>query len=149
MNAAQFRKTFFDRAGIEKQLDAGVKRALSRFGAFVRQRAKTSIRKAPKVDVATGLIQRGRKTKGAELVDAVAPPGKPPFSHTGTLKKLIYFGYEPVEKSVVIGPAVGGSRSGAPEALEHGVGMPARPYMQPAFEAELQNVGGDFRNLIR
>ena len=47
---------FFDRAKVKNAADAGTRRVLSRFGAFVRTRAKTSI----------------RKKKGT------SPPGSPP-----------------------------------------------------------------------
>jgi hypothetical protein len=36
---------FFDRAKVKNAVDVGTRRVLSRFGAFVRTRAKTSIRK--------------------------------------------------------------------------------------------------------
>jgi hypothetical protein len=36
---------FFDRAKVKNAVDAGTRRVLSRFGAFVRTRARTSIRK--------------------------------------------------------------------------------------------------------
>jgi len=58
-------KLFFDRQAVISKVDAATRRVLSRFGAFVRQRAKSSIRK--------------RRNP--------APPGSPPSSHTGLLKK--------------------------------------------------------------
>lgn len=119
---------FFDRDKVQKAVDAGTKRVLSKFGAFVRQRARTSIRK--------------RKKPSA--------PGSPPSSHVGLLRKGILFSYNPDTKSVVIGPALLNGSNGSPtvpELLEYGGGAvrggklvryPARPFMRPAFRAELQ-----------
>jgi len=36
---------FFSREKVKRSVDAGTRKVLSKFGAFVRQRAKTSIRK--------------------------------------------------------------------------------------------------------
>lgn len=136
---------FFDRKGVAGQLDPAVKKALSKFGAFVRTRARTSVRSRKKV----------------------SEPGAPPSSHTGTLKKLIFFSFDPAKKSVVIGPALGGSESGAPGRLEKGgtafvrplermtrtAGRIAhyrpRPYMRPAFKAELGSAAERFKDIIR
>ena len=60
---------FFDRDAVLKATDKAQRMALSKFGAFVRTRARSSI----------------RKRKG------VAPAGSPPSSHTGLLKQFIYF----------------------------------------------------------
>lgn len=88
---------FFDERAVRDALNKGTRRALSKFGAYVRTRAKSSI----------------RKRKG------VSKPGSPPSSHTGKLKKYIYFGYDQRARSVVIG-AVPFSNSRAQELLEHG-----------------------------
>lgn len=165
-------KLFFDRPKVRSAVDKGTRQALSKFGAFVRQRARTSI----------------RKRKG------VSQPGQPPFSHKGILRRGILFGFDPVAKSVVIGPVLAGSQSGAPETLEYSgpaqirelvprgtrhaasraqaqaygrliregrVATPSRayrlktiyvrhrPYMGPAFRAELPKVPQMFKNAIR
>lgn len=130
---------FFDRAEVKARIDPAVRKALSKVGAFVRTRARTSI--------------RTRK--------AVSAPGSPPSSHTGTLKKLIYFSFDPQAKSVVIGPTLGGSESGAPAALEYGgtavvkdgaksrtVSYQPRPYMAPALAAELPALVDEFKDFI-
>src|SRR5262245_43139919 len=112
------KKFFFTSDAVLRALDKGTRRQLSKFGAFVRTRARSSIRKAPKIDVATGQVTR--KRKGVELKDAVSKPGNPPFSHQGTVRKLLFFAYDPTAKSVVIGPVVGGPATGAPKRLEEG-----------------------------
>ncbi|GHT23217.1 hypothetical protein FACS189419_06890 [Planctomycetales bacterium] len=112
---------FFDRKNIRNKVDLRTRKVLSKFGSYVRQTAKKSI----------------RKRKGT------SKPGSPPFSHTGTLKKFLFFGYDPNRRSVVIGPVVVPGKSGkAPSVLEHGgrVVLPRgnsatvapRPFMQPA-----------------
>ena len=127
---------FFDTAKVRRAVSDGTRKVLSKFGAFVMTAARHSIRK--------------RK--------AVSQPGRPPSSHVGTLKRLIFFGYEPGKKSVVIGPtpfAAKGGTAVVPELLEqdHAAGTTrrirgtrrgkvvvmtyrARPYMGPAFESE-------------
>src|SRR4051812_25246821 len=95
---AQIKSMFFDRGKVLAAADAATRRVLSKFGAFVRQRARSSIRSRKKVSA----------------------PGGPPSSHVGTLKQSILFGYDAARKSVVIGPvAFRGSGMGA-AALEEG-----------------------------
>lgn len=78
---------FFDGKKVMNAVDKAARNALSRFGAFVRQRARSLI----------------RSRKRASL------PGEPPSSHTGYLKNNIFFSYEPASQSVVIGPVpIGG-----------------------------------------
>lgn len=63
---------FFDRALVQQKVAAAERKVLSWFGAFVRQRAKTSI----------------KKRKGT------SPPGQPPHSHVGLLRKFVLFAYD-------------------------------------------------------
>jgi len=120
---------FFDRVTIKKEVDTQTRKSLSKFGSFVRQTSRRSIRRG----------------KGS------SKPGKPPFSHTGLLKKFIYFGYDPHRASVVIGPVVVSGKSGkALQALESGgmvrlpdgrnVEIKPRPFMGPAFEKEQEKL---------
>jgi hypothetical protein len=148
-----FQKLFFDRASVITATTAATRRVLSKFGAFVRTRAKSSIRRRKRI----------------------SEPGQPPSSHAGTLKRLIFFGYEASKQSVVIGPAFSGGdaamtsritkstrrKSGTnidvigtrriryvvPFVLEYGGTVTAgggkrqyryraRPFMRPALEAE-------------
>lgn len=132
---------FFDRDAVTKAVDRTTRRVLSKFGAFVRTRSRTSI----------------RKRKG------ISPPGKPPHSHTGLLRDLIFFSYDQDRQSVVIGPVRLGRGTGeAPAALEYGgrstirrrgksvrVTIGPRPYMQPAFDAELPGLPALWKDSIR
>lgn len=123
----EIKQMFFDREAVISRVDVASRKVLSRFGSFVRQSARSSIRK--------------RK--------ASAPPGSPPTNRTGLLKKFIFFGYDPASSSVVIGPARLNGRGSAPSLLEYGgsttvvrrgrrerASYEARPYMRPAFDRE-------------
>jgi len=130
-------KIFFDRREIQRRVDAANRKRLSKFGAFVRQTARKSI--------------RTRKGK--------SKPGNPPFSHTGVLKRFLFFGYDANRRSVVIGPVFVSGKSGkAPRIIEHGgtVTLPTgtaniqpRPFMQPAFEKELPRARDMWRDSVR
>jgi len=136
------KRMFFDRQAVISKVDAATRRVLSRFGAFVRRSAKSSIRKRKKA----------------------APPGQPPSSHTGLLKKFIFFGYDADRRSVVIGPTRLNQkgRGEAPPLLEYGgkttlkrggkkrrVTYQARPYMGPAFEKEKPQLPAMWRGSVR
>ena len=123
------KEMFFDRAKVQKAVTDAARKVLSRFGAFVRTGAKSSIRKRKKI----------------------SQPGQPPSSHTGLLKRLIFFGYDPSKKSVVIGPTpLGSGTAEAPPLLEYGgsarrkdrkgktvtATYRPRPFMGPALEKE-------------
>ncbi|MCA9251265.1 MAG: hypothetical protein KDA54_09025 [Phycisphaerales bacterium] len=127
----RIKQLFFDRAKVIRAVDKARRAVLSKAGAFIRTAARSSI----------------RKRKGASA------PGQPPSSHTGLLKKFIYFGYEPDSDSVVIGPVKLNKPGAAPSVLEHGgktliqkrrrgrivrrqVSIKPRPYMGPALEKE-------------
>jgi len=138
----EIKRMFFDRQAVISKVDAATRRVLSRFGAFVRRSAKSSIRKRKKP----------------------APPGQPPSSHTGLLKKFIFFGYDADRRSVVIGPTRLNQkgRGEAPPLLEYGgkatlvrrgkkkhVTYQARPYMGPAFEKEKPQLPAMWRGSVR
>jgi hypothetical protein len=131
----RIKSLFFDAKAVLAAVDRGVRAVLSKFGAFVRTSSRQSIRK--------------RK--------AVSQPGSPPSSHVGTLRRLIFFGYDPQSKSVVIGPAPFAGRTGraeAPPLLEYGgrarrkdrkgrtvtATYAPRPFMGPAFDQEQQKL---------
>lgn len=131
---------FFDRAKVKNAVDAGARRVFSKFGAFVRQRAKTSIKKR----------------------QGTSPPGQPPHGHTGLLRKFILFAYDAQRKSVVIGPTLLRADSKAPALLEHGgtatlatrrgrkrARYRPRPFMGPAFAAEKAQLPALWKNSVR
>ena len=131
---------FFDSPRVQRAMDAASRAALSRAGAFIRQRAKTSI----------------RKRKGSSR------PGSPPHSHAGHLRRLIFFAYDPGSESVVIGP-VRFKQGEAPSLLEFGgravregrrgrrrrVRYRRRPFMGPALAAEVPELPNRWRDSVR
>lgn len=144
---------FFSAKRVTDKVDPATRRVLSRFGAFVRRRAKSSLKykdgpappgKPPHVHRSTGFTKKGKGGK----------PGQP----SSPLRELVYFAFEPSDKSVVIGPAIGGSRSGAPKTLEEGgtavvdgktVAVRPRPTMKPAFALELVKAADGYRDTVK
>jgi hypothetical protein len=135
---------FFDRLTVVRAVDKAKRAALSKAGAFIRTTAKHSI----------------RTRKGS------APPGQPPHSHTGLLKRFIFFGYDPSTESVVVGPARINRTTDAPHTLEFGgttaverrrkgkvrarkVRIAPRPFMGPALEKERPNLPKTWANSVR
>lgn len=142
---SQTKKAFFDSKEVVSKMDRTTRKVLSRFGAFVRQRAMTNmLRHNPPRGF-------GVKSKVSNR-DGSAPEGMPPYPHTGLLVKFIEFWYDSVAQSVIIGPVrLSGRVAGgnALAALEYGGRttvldrkkyvqgtVKPHPYMQPAFEAE-------------
>lgn len=156
---AAAKKLFFTAAVVWRELDAGTRRALSKFGAYVRQRAKSSLKykdgaaapgSPPHVHRSQGFTRPGGK-KGKARKPKKAKPTSP-------LRELTYFSYDPADKSVVVGPALGGPKTGAPKTVEEGgavrvdgrtVTVRPRPWLGPAFRVELKKVGGDFRDILK
>lgn len=133
---------FFDSPKIIRSVDKSTRKVLAKFGAFVRRTAKQSIRKRKKASA----------------------PGSPPSSHTGLLKRFIFFGYDRQKDSVVIGPTrlTDNNRGDAPSLLEYGgrttvknkkqksrVRIRSRPFMGPAFEKEKTNLPALWKNSIK
>ena len=137
----QAKGLFFDRQRVLNATTRAERRVLARFGAFVRQRSRTSIR--PK--------------KGSSA------PGSPPHSHTGLLRRNIFFAFDQRARSVVIGPTTRLNGTGqAPQVLEYGgtvvlrrggrfqpTQVRARPFMRPAFQAEQSQLPSLWKHSIR
>ncbi len=137
------KRAFFDTKAVRSKTDKATRRVLSRFGAFVRRTARRSV----------------RKRKNA------SPPGRPPSSHTGLLKKFIFFGFDAIRRSVVIGPArlSQNGRGEAPSALEYGgivtmrtetreskkAHVRPRPFMGPAMEQEKDQLPALWRDSVK
>jgi hypothetical protein len=140
---------FFDRPKVQRAVDRAKRRALSKAGAFIRQRAKTSMRR-----------RRGSSA-----------PGSPPHAHEGSLRRLLFFAYDPGADSVVVGPVKLNKPGEAPSVLEFGgratverrrtrqggrrviekrrVRVEARPYMGPALKKELPNIPKPWASSVR
>lgn len=135
---------FFDRQVVLRAVGKAKREVLSKAGAFIRQTARTSI----------------RRRKGTSR------PGRPPYSHTGLLRRWILFGYDRRSDSVVVGP-VGFKRSKAPNVLEFGgvtnrprwwrrkrklsrkLRVRARPFMGPALEKERDKLPAMWAGSVR
>ncbi len=137
-------RLFFDRQGVRDRVDRATRRVFSKFGAYVRRTARSSIRRRKKA----------------------SRPGSPPSSHTGLLKKFIFFGYDPApgSGSVVIGPVrlSQNGRGEAPALLEHGgrttlkrhgkrvrARFRGRPFMGPAYEQEAPKLSAMWHDSVR
>lgn len=114
--------------------EKAARKVAMRFGAFVRQRAKTSQKSSKKV----------------------SRPGAPPSAHTKSLRNAIAFNYDARTREVVIGPvSAGGVRGRALRVLEFGgVGAnqklyASRPYMRPAFATELLKLPAMLAGMVR
>lgn len=76
------KSAFFDRQKVTDAVGKANRRVMSKAGAFVRRRAQTSIR--PRKDA--------------------SQPGQPPSSHSGILRRFIFFAYDQDAGGVVVGP---------------------------------------------
>lgn len=130
--------SFFDRPAVTRAMDRASHAALSKAGAFVRQRAFTSMAYSGKT----------------------SEPGEPPLAHTGDLRK-IFFAYDHSSRSVVVGP-LRFKGSNVPNILEYGgvthmrrgnrrrtVRIAPRPYMRPALAAEAPGFDDMWKNSIK
>lgn len=138
---ATLRKSFFDAAAVSGAVSAAKRKQFPKAGAFVRQRARTSI----------------RRKKG------VSQPGQPPHAHSGQIK-LIFFAYDARTEGVVVGPIIFTARRGpkmGAKLLEHGgeatvqetrgprrLLFRARPFMLPALRAEMPKFAGLFKGSL-
>lgn len=127
--------SFFDQAGIERRVASARLRVLSRFGAFARRRAQTSIRKRKKP----------------------SPPGQPPSSHEGSLRRLILFALDRSAELVAVGPVLF-RRGEAPRLLEHAGDVTrggkrrhyrGNAFVEPAAEAERPGFEESLHNMVR
>ena len=77
------KESFFDRPKVIASLKKAKRKALSKAGAFVRRRARSSM----------------RRRKG------VSPEGSPPSAHSsGNSLKTILFAFQPQSESTIVGP---------------------------------------------
>lgn len=143
---------FFDRKAVIDAVGRVKAKLLSKMGAFVQRRAKSSMRKAPK--------NTKRKTY-------LAQAGKPPRYRNKLLKDFLFFSWDPTAQSVVVGPAkLNGFKQSTPgpQLLESGGNVTffasrgrkqksARfnkfPFMVPAMEAEKKNFPDLWAGAIR
>lgn len=140
MRVQDFTRKFFDTT------EKCVKKNLRRLGGTVRKIDRRSQRDRP--------------------AGQVSPVGSPPFAHTRLLKDFTFFAWDPLTKSVVVGPArLSGLRGDAPHALEHGgksvtivgwglsrapqeVLVRARPHTWPALQETMNRLDVIFKDSL-
>lgn len=139
MSVKVMKSNFFDRQRVIESIDEASRKSLSKAGAYIRQRARSSMRR------------RKRSSN----------PGQAPTVREGSLKRLLFFAWDQGSRSEVVGPA-GFKNSMVPEVLEYGgvttivrrkngrlervqVKIAPRPYMAPALEREKANVPSMFK----
>jgi len=121
----------FDAGGLVARVAKASVDVLRRMGAYVRKVAQSKVRTSP---------------------DA-APPGSPPHSRRGLLRKAILFGVEKDGPTVFVGPSfrlVGTSAS----AHEFGGSYkkeryPARPLMGPSLEESIPRLAAMWRDAVK
>lgn len=138
MVVAQVKSLFFDRAAVVRAVGKGAAQAMKKAGAFIRRRAQTSM---------------PYRKKGSSA------PGRPPFAHTShgaKLRKLLFYSYDPNQKTVVIGPVslpngstvgqtvanlmeFGGRVVRRRKAFKLGAGRKATPAQAAAYRAGLKS----------
>lgn len=145
MNVAGQKITFFDSKAVTDKVPPAIRSALSKFGAYTRRRDKNSLKyrdgtaapgAPPHVHKGKGFTRK-KKSKGIETVQAASP-----------LRELTFFAFDPVHKSVIIGPAAFRSKQEGPGILPALIEQ-RHPHTLPAFNAEKGNAAGEFKNLIR
>jgi hypothetical protein len=168
MITSDLRRSFFDSELVMKKVDAAKRKALSKQGAFIRRRAKSSIkyssgpnggkRSAPGSPPAAHRVSSfTRHKKSRKSGKVTSRPASP-------LRELIYFAYDGSTDSVVIGPEVFRNAVApgvAPRALEKGgtttikspkgpksVYVQPRPFMAPAELAERPKFAQQFQDSL-
>jgi len=100
LSVKEAKAAFFDRAKVMRAVEKAKRRSLAKGGGLVRTVARRSMRKVKDP------LRR-------------SPPGKPPFAHEGSLRRLLFFAWDPGTRSVIVGPT-GFKGSTAPSTLEFG-----------------------------
>jgi len=145
---------FFDCPNVQRAIEKRQLKFLRNWGGRVRRVARSSVkrkgaaRRPPKrkYKVGTQTWTRAYRRWRQEVQEQPASPaGTPPYTHSGLLKTAILFAFDPLRKSVVVGPSehiiasigalheYGGQRMAAT--------YPARPFMRPARDEANRNLG--------
>jgi hypothetical protein len=143
---------FFDSRKVMSAVDRATRKVFGHFGGMVRKTAIKSVK---------------TRARGS------SSPGQPPFDKLGAKRreenrrrkalgrkkakagfkglKHILYAYEPVRRSVIIGPASNRTRSlTIPEILEEGkLDTAQRPFMGPAFQQAKQKLPGMWANSVK
>lgn len=127
---AQLKGFFFDRLAVTRAADAGTVRALSKFGAFVRRAAQTSMR------YRKGVSQPGQPPSAHKIKQLAALKKLGRAKHNGALlRELLFFSYDPATRSVVVGP-LGFKTKGTPVPALHEFGGTRMAYKGETMEVK-------------
>lgn len=157
------RRNFFDRAAVIRRTDAATRRNHSKFGAFLRQNARRSL-KYQEATSSAGDPPAVHKTmtRPGKVSKKTGKAGKP--QGVSPLREFLFFAQDPARKSVVVGPAKLNAKLGdAPRALEYGgtsevripgggtrmVRIRARPYVRPALSETIRELPAIWRDSIK
>lgn len=146
-NVQQF---FFDKQAVMDAVGAAKARVMSRQGSLVRTIMRRSM----------------RRRKGT------SEPGQPPFAHTGRIRDNVFFSFDPISDSCVIGPVLLNRSTDAPHTLDKGgyaaviprdkkgrllaiaaartvqVRIAARPFSEPALENALPYLASEWEDQV-
>ena len=113
---AQLKSFFFDRRAVTSAMDKATVKSLSKFGAFVRRAAQTSMR------YRKGASQPGQPPSAHKSKQLAALKKMGRAKHNGALlRELLFFAYDPTTRSVVVGP-LGFKAKGTPVPALHEFG---------------------------
>lgn len=124
----EMKSLFFDRPAVETAVARGERKALSRIGAFLRTRARTSTLRRVAFKGKRANVRRirdGKASKVQESAKAGEPPRVRSRDRIATIRNIL-FAFQPETHSVVTGPVAlntrltGGSETTVPGLLERG-----------------------------
>lgn len=156
-----FKAGFFDRKAVVSKVDQATRRVLSKFGAFVRRRAQTSIRYRKDVSAPMG---PPHAHKSGTVVRKSKRTGETKVRTVSFLRKFLFFAWDDTHRSVVIGPAklnntvsslslpaleYGGRSVALEDGLRKSIRVKPRPFMRPALEAEKPQLPALWRDSVR
>lgn len=156
---------FFNSIKVANALERAEKRVLSKFGAYVRRADQTSLRYRKKI-ASPGAPPSAHKSEGFTRKKRNKKTGKVTIQPKSPLRELIYFGWDPATKSVLVGPVLfRNSKLGDPSVLrtiEEGGAGPGisdgkrvmkryhpHPHLGPALRRELPKLPPMFKDSIR
>lgn len=162
---AKIKNAFFTSEKVVRFMDKKTRKVLSKFGAYVRRQAQTSMKTPGKKAYKAAAERAAAKGKRSNQFPA-SRPGNPPFAHgRRLLRKLLFFAYDTATRTVVIGPVRLGETANqhVPKTLEfggiihrksfftgkrHADKYKERPFMRPAFKANLGWVAEEYRKSV-
>lgn len=131
-----------------RAIDKAAYRNFAHAAASIRKAARDSIVKAPKEGRRGAKRRRGRVIRRATHVASL--PGQPPHTSRGQIKRAIV--YQADKQGAVIGPrrSVLGTAGAAHEhgGAYKGAVYPARPFMLPALESNLQRLASGWAGAL-